>query len=49
VKKKKTEQELKLRSRGVLLYTLNNLYKTIGQASRLSRQGLDLPSPLKKY
>jgi len=49
VKKRKAEQELKFKSRGVLLYAFNNLYKTVGQASRLSRQGLDLSNPLKKY
>ena len=36
VKKGKTEQELKFKSRGVLLYALNNLYKTVVQESRLS-------------
>ena len=36
VKKGKTEQELKFKSRGVLLYALNNPYKTVVQESRLS-------------
>jgi len=36
VKKGKTEQELKFKSRGVLLYALNNLYKTVVQEFRLS-------------